>query len=738
MGSDDVQEEEELRAVALKNAESILVARRRAEEALLAANEALEKKTRELQEQREWFEVSLSSIGDAVITTDVQGCITFLNPVAERMTGWSLREVAGKPLEHAFKIIHEHTRAPAVSPVRLVLRDGNVVSLANHTALIGKDGTEIPIDDTAAPIRDAHGRLLGAVMVFHDVTVRRRAESALRQESQTLELLNETGTTIAAQLNLQTLLPSVTDAATRLSGAEFGAFCDNVILRGADSTSLHALSHAAREAFEQLGLPRNTPIFDPTFRGERVVRSADITKDERYERAAPPHGQPPAPVLIRSYLAAPVISRSREVIGGLFFGHSKPNMFSDRAERLILGVAAQAAVAIDNARLYEAAQAQIARREQAEAALRETDRRKDEFLATLAHELRNPLAPIRQAALISKMATATEAQKRWSHDVISRQVHHMSLLLDDLLDVSRITRGTLQLRKQATELSAVVDAAIETARPTLDAKRHRLSIDICQGQTYFSADPMRIAQVLSNLLTNAAKYTDPEGVIRLVARRGSDSVTIDVIDNGIGIAEDAIPRIFQMFSQVKATHDRSDGGLGIGLALAKGLIELHGGRIEVSSPGLGRGSVFSVRLPIGTLAAPSEAGSGVPPDQGASTSRRVLIADDNHDSAESLAMLLRMEGHEVMVVHDGPGALAAVGSFAPEIALLDIGMPGLNGYEVAQKIREALPASPLRLVALTGWGQHSDKARARASGFDHHFTKPVEPERLMELLRDPG
>jgi signal transduction histidine kinase len=187
--------------------------------------------------------------------------------------------------------------------------------------------------------------------------------------------------------------------------------------------------------------------------------------------------------------------------------------------------------------------------------------------------LRNPLAAIRQAALISKMTTATEAQKRWSHDVISRQVQHMSLLLDDLLDVSRITRGTLQLRKQATELSSMIDAAVETARPTLDAKRHRLSIDNCRGQIYFSAGPMRIPEVLSNLLTNAAKYTDPEGVIQLVARRGTDSVTIQVIDNGIGIAEDALTRIFQMFSQVKTTHDRSDGGLGIGLALAKGLIE---------------------------------------------------------------------------------------------------------------------------------------------------------------------
>ncbi|HEY5101158.1 MAG TPA: ATP-binding protein, partial [Steroidobacteraceae bacterium] len=729
--ADDDAEDAELRSVALKNAESILSARRRAEEALLVTKEALEKKTQELEEQREWFQVSLSSIGDAVITTDVNGAITFLNPVAERMTGSSSRAAAGQPLEQVFRIINELTRAPVINPIRLVLRDGNTVGLANHTALVSNDGTETPIDDTAAPIRDAHGRLIGAVMVFHDVTVRRRVELALRQESETLELLNETGTAIAAQLNLQTLLPSVTDAATKLSAAEFGAFCDNVIVRRADANSLHTRSRAAREAFEQLGLPRNTPIFNPTFRGERVVRLADITRDPDYASSAANAG---APTLIRSYLAVPVISRSSEVIGGLFFGHSQPNMFSARTERLILGVAAQAAVAIDNARLYEGAQAQIARREQAEAALRETDRRKDEFLATLAHELRNPLAPIRQAALISKMPSATEAQKRWSHDVISRQVQHMSLLLDDLLDVSRITRGTLQLRKQATELASVIDAAVETARPTLDAKRHHFTVDLCPEQTYFSADPMRIAQILSNLLTNAAKYTDPEGTIRLVARRSTDSVTIQVIDNGIGIADEALPRIFQMFSQVAATHDRSDGGLGIGLALAKGLIELHGGRIEAKSAGLGQGSEFTVSLPIGALGMPLGSGDPIRTGPRAAPKRRVLIADDNRDSAESLAMLLRMEGHEVMVVHDGPAALQAVVGFDPQFALLDIGMPGMSGYEVARKLRESLPASPLRLVAVTGWGQHSDKARARSSGFDHHFTKPVEPERLMQLL----
>ena len=728
----DDAEVDELRAVALKNAEIILNARRRAERELLAANEALERKTEELLEQREWFQISLSSIGDAVLTTDVDGKVTFMNPVAERMTAWTSAQAAGQPLEHVFQLINEQTREPAPNPVRVVLRDGNIVGLANHTALISKDGRETPIDDTAAPIRSASGRLLGAVMVFHDVTVRRQAEAALREETRILELLHEAGVGIGAELNLPRLLQKLTDAAGKLSGATFAAFCYNEAGAPAKSSCLYAPSDAARDAFAELGLPGGGAAVDPTFRGERVLRLADITQELGYTSQAPS-----ARRLIRSYLAVPVFSRSGEGIGGLFLGHAQAAVFSARSERLVLGLAAQAGVAIDNARLYEAAQAQIGRREQAEAALRETDRRKDEFLATLAHELRNPLAPIRQAALISKMATATEAQKRWSHDVITRQVQHMSLLLDDLLDVSRITRGTLQLRKQATELSAVVEAGVETARPTLDAKRHRLCVDIPREPTYLSVDPLRIAQVLSNLLTNAAKYTDPEGVIRVIARSTLDSVIIDVIDNGIGIAPEALPGIFQMFSQVVSTQDRSDGGLGIGLALAKGLTELHGGHIAARSGGLGQGSEFTVHLPIGTLGAAGHAKQDGYMGGRAVIIRRILLADDNQDSAESLAMLLRMEGHEVVVVHDGREALAAVPRFNPEFVLLDIGMPGLNGYEVAQRIREAAPESPVKLIAVTGWGQHSDKARARAAGFDHHFTKPVEPDRLSELLRDP-
>jgi signal transduction histidine kinase len=377
----------------------------------------------------------------------------------------------------------------------------------------------------------------------------------------------------------------------------------------------------------------------------------------------------------------------------------------------------------------------VTARRQAETALRDADRRKDEFIATLAHELRNPLAPIRQAALISKAPAATEAQKRWSHDVIDRQVQYMSLLLDDLLDISRVTRGTLVLRIQPTELAAAVDVAIETARPIIDARRHVLSVDLPHEPLQFSADPLRLAQILSNLLTNAAKYTNSEGQIRLGARCEGGQLVIRVADSGVGISAENLPRIFRMFSQLHPTMDRSEGGLGIGLALAKGLVELHGGSIEATSAGLGYGSEFTVRLPLTSNPRSPEVSGAAAATPASVTCRRVLVADDNRDSAETLAMLLRVDGHEVVIAHDGSAALAAFASFGPDVVLLDIGMPGTNGYEVAKQIRRSQPDAPVKLIAITGWGQESDKERAFAAGFDHHLIKPVNTRQLSELLQ---
>ena len=380
---------------------------------------------------------------------------------------------------------------------------------------------------------------------------------------------------------------------------------------------------------------------------------------------------------------------------------------------------------------------EIAIRERAEAALRDADRRKDEFLATLAHELRNPLAPIRQAALIYKAPAATDAQKRWSSDVITRQVQHMSLLLEDLLDISRITRGTLELRTQVVDLAEIVQAAVETARPLIDAKRHDFRTELPSEPVHFVADPLRLAQVLSNLLTNAAKYTDPGGMLRMRASCSGEVVTISVVDNGIGLPADAISSVFEMFSQVASSRDHSEGGLGIGLSLTKGLMELHGGEIEARSAGVGHGSEFIVRLPIRNTNV-SHQKPAIVSTSAPAVSRRVLIADDNRDAGDSLAELLRMDGHDVAVVHNGQEALAAFSAFQPEVALLDIGMPELNGYEVARRVRQGSLGRAVTLIAVTGWGQDRDKAQSLAAGFNHHLTKPIEADRLLEMLRSDG
>jgi signal transduction histidine kinase len=369
---------------------------------------------------------------------------------------------------------------------------------------------------------------------------------------------------------------------------------------------------------------------------------------------------------------------------------------------------------------------------QAVQALQEADRRKDEFLATLAHELRNPLAPIRQAASLAK-APEVDAQRRtWALEVIERQSRQMALLLDDLLDVSRISRGHLELRLQTVALGDVVAAALETARPLFDRKRHRVDVALPDAAVTLEADPLRLAQVLSNLLSNAAKYTNEGGHVELRAVIEGGEVVISVRDDGIGLSPESQDHIFEMFSQVAPALDRAEGGLGIGLALSRGLVALHGGRIEVHSAGLGQGSEFTVRLPLQESEAAAR--TDEPAAAAAASPVSVLIADDNADARDSLAALLEMSGHKVHAAPDGEQALALAAQHRPDVAILDIGMPLLNGYDVAARIRASDWGRRMRLIALTGWGQAADQERARQVGFDHHVTKPLDVERLQGLI----
>jgi signal transduction histidine kinase/ActR/RegA family two-component response regulator len=378
--------------------------------------------------------------------------------------------------------------------------------------------------------------------------------------------------------------------------------------------------------------------------------------------------------------------------------------------------------------------------ENSDRALRDADRRKDEFLATLAHELRNPLAPIRNAAEFLRVNAATDRQREWARDVITRQVKRMGLLLDDLLDVSRITRQHLVLKKETVNVAAVVSTAIETVRPLIDTKQHSLQVSLPSEAVQLEADPLRLSQAVSNLLHNAAKYTDPQGLIKLTVAATPEELRIEVSDNGIGIDPTVLPTIFQMFAQVDSPIDRTEGGLGIGLALVRGLVALHGGSVEAISAGTGRGSTFTIRLPgprIGGLKSDNdEVGPAIQTTGG--PRYRILVADDNVDAAESLALVIRTWNHEVCVAQTGAAALEFALRDRPDVCILDIGMPGMTGYELARRIRSQPWGSEPLLLALTGWGQSDDVERARAAGFNEHMTKPVDFPRLAGVLANLG
>lgn len=374
----------------------------------------------------------------------------------------------------------------------------------------------------------------------------------------------------------------------------------------------------------------------------------------------------------------------------------------------------------------------ITEQRRAAEALRDADRRKDEFLAVLAHELRNPLAPVRNALQLMKMAEVGEAQREWSREVAERQVCHMARLLDDLLDVSRISRGSLKLQKEIVPLRQVIDAAIETARSLIDEKGQELSIELPAKPITLKADAVRLTQIFGNLLSNAAKYTQAQGEIRLAARLEEGFVLVSVKDNGIGINKEMLARIFEMFTQLPI--ESAESGIGVGLAITRGLVELHGGHIEARSDGPGRGSEFIVWLPACPGTRRTNDSTEQDSRQKAAPARSILVVDDNRDSADSLAMILQLSGHTVQTAYGGRAALNAVQEQLPDVVLLDIGMPQMDGYEVARRLRAMPQGQEAFLIALTGWGQEEDRRRTAKAGFDEHVTKPVDPLLLAELI----
>jgi PAS domain S-box-containing protein len=619
----------------------------------------------------------LRSVGDAVIATDAVGRVRFMNAIAESLTGWGHEEADGQALETVFRIINEDTRESVESPATKVLRDGSIVGLANHTLLIARDGREFPILDSGAPIRDDN-ELVGVVIVFRDATAARAAERALQDRERQF-------------VNLANAMP-------QLVWTESSSGAHEYFNRG-----WYAYTGLSEEASRRPDVWASVLHPDDESRvGARWLRSR--ASGEMYEAECRLRRHDGA---YRWFLARAVADRDPE--GNILRW---------------LGTGTD----IHNTKQTE----ETLRR--TEAALRDADRRKDVFLATLAHELRNPLAPIRNAArLLEKPALDPQETERW-RSIILRQVRHMASLLDDLLDISRITRGVFALKKQYVRLQPLLTEAVETARPLIDAKRHTLTTDWPSEPIEVEVDPVRLVQVVSNLLTNAAKYTNPEGAITCCARAEGDTIVISVRDAGIGLAPEMLGEVFEMFSQVRPNDGHSDGGLGIGLALVKGLVELHGGRVEARSAGLGQGSEFTIYLPDLRVATGTIQDLSTSASTSGASERRVLIADDNRDGVESLAMLLENLGCKVYVAYTGVEALALAAQHRPHAAILDIGMPGKSGYEVAQQIRREAWGSQVILIALTGWGQEEYKRAAQSAGFDHHLTKPVDLETLEAMI----
>ena len=666
---------------------------------------------------------------DCIVTIDHRGIVVEVNRAAESCFGYTATEMIGRRM--AELIIPPHLRERHAAGFAHYLATGEAVIIGHRVELeaMKKDGTVFPVEITVTRVE--HDSTPYFTAYIRDIGGRRRADDRLRDEIRVNETLQRLALSFGTERDRDRLLQLITDTATVLSDAQIGAFFLNE--RGPDGGpeyTLYTLSGAEKNRFDGFQRPRKTPLFAPTFEGRSIVRLDDVRTDPRYGAMGPqPEGHPP----VVSYLAVPVKAPSGVVLGGLFFGHAEPARFTQQHERVVAGIAAHAAVALENLRLYDKLRtseqtAQTAYRMAADAA-----RRKDEFIAMLSHELRNPLAPIMTAIELMKMDPSEETLGS-SRVVIERQAKHMLRLVDDLLDISRITRGKVSLERRPVEIREVLASAVEMASPLFEKLAHRLHVDIEDG-LWVRADRNRITQVASNLLTNAARYTNPGGDVWLTAFHADGQIEIHVRDSGIGMGPELLERVFEPFSQGAQEIDRAQGGLGLGLALVKTLTEAHGGTVEATSAGPGRGSELVVRLPVADsmdgIRPSLTPGRGVPAP---AAGTRILVVDDNPDAAEVLARGLRRLGYQVGIAHDGPEALARAPELHPEIAILDIGLPVMDGYELGHRLRQLEGLDGLRLIAVTGYGQISDRMRSRAAGFDAHLVKPVGIEELAEAL----
>jgi signal transduction histidine kinase len=580
---------------------------------------------------------------------------------------------------------------------------------------------------------------------------RQRTELSLRAQTEVVETVNQLGRVLSGELDLATLVQAVTDAATELTGADFGSFFYNVLDEQGGSYMLYSLSGAPREAFSHLPMPRATELFGPTFRGEGTIRIADVRRDPRYGHSAPYHGMPKGHLPVCSYLAVPVVSRSGEVIGGLFFGHAKPNAFTERHEQIVEGLSAQTAVAMDNARLYQRAREALDERQhllvREQTARREAEiasRAKDEFLSMLSHELRTPLNAILGWTRLLGTGRLDATSIARAVETIDRNAKLQAHLIEDMLDVSRIISGKLRLDAQPVDLTAVVSAAVDTSRPAAEAKSIRVQVVLDFGAGMVLGDAVRLQQVVWNLLSNAIKFTPKSGTVRVQLERVNSQVELTVSDTGPGVDEQFLPHMFDRFRQADSAITRKHGGLGLGLAIVRHLVELHGGTVQAHNRADQSGAVFTVTLPVMVVRAATPpvptpervhpvVSGAVPFDRPPELKGvDVLAVDDDADARRLVSAVLEDCGAVVRVCGSSAEAMSALGERLPDVLVSDIGMPDEDGYAFIRRVRDSGIAVPA--VALTAYARVEDRMNALSAGYNIHVPKPVEPAELAVVV----
>jgi signal transduction histidine kinase/ActR/RegA family two-component response regulator len=580
----------------------------------------------------------------------------------------------------------------------------------------------VNISLTVSPIRDLTGRVIGASKIVRDISDRKQADAER-------EKLHEVGTIVSATLDRTTIVQAVTDIATELTEAQFGAFFYNVVNEQGESSQLYTISGVPREAFSRFAMPRNSELFGPTFAGKEVVRSADITADPRFGQNPPYHGMPQGYLPVRSYLAVPVKSPSRTVLGGLFFGHSETGKFTERHERLALGVASWASVALENARLY--------------VSMQEANRLKDEFLATLSHELRTPLNAILGYARMMRLGILAPRKQTHAIETIERNATALTQIVEDVLDVSRIVSGKMRLAVQPIDLIAIARQSLEAVRPAAETKHIALETAFDIDALPISADPDRLQQVLWNIMSNAVKFTGSGGRVTMAVTRNDSNIEIAVTDSGVGISPSFLPHVFERFRQAESGTNRERGGLGLGLAISRELIEMHGGTIHAESPGVGLGTTFRIVLPTTitrlTQQTTNQAGAA---HEVASVSvanlvgLRILAVDDDADALSLVREILENSGAEMMVATSAAEALEILNRETPDAIVSDIAMPRMDGFQLIAQIRSHANAAvrAIPAAALTAYARSEDSARARNSGFQLHLAKPIDPVELTAAV----